>query len=110
MRQLRSCGNVSIIPPCSYRESLALIASARRVLTDSGGVQREAYCLKVPSLIIRDVTEWVEILKAGGGKLVGFSTSKWAKGLGSMRFSFQNRTICRAGAASRIAQLLAGFA
>lgn len=110
MRQLRSNANVRIIPPCGYRESLALIASARRVLTDSGGVQREAYRLKVPSLIIRDVTEWVEILKARGGMLVGFDASKWAEGLNRRRFSFRDRAVCRAGAASRMAQLLAGFA
>lgn len=98
--------NLRMVDPCSYRESLALIGSARMVLTDSGGVQREAYYLKVPTLLLREVTEWVEILKSGGSMIVGMSRGKLRYGLTRKRFRFDNRTACRTGASARIASML----
>jgi len=50
--------NVTVLPPQGYRESLRLQLHAAAVLTDSGGVQREASWLGVPCLLLRDTTEW----------------------------------------------------
>ena len=63
--------SVTIIPPAGYLDFVALEASARLVLTDSGGVQEEAPALGKPVLVMRDVTERPEALAAGTVKLVG---------------------------------------
>lgn len=62
---------LTIIPPASYLETLSLEKHAKLVLTDSGGVQKEAFFLERPCVILRDETEWVEIVRNGAGILVG---------------------------------------
>jgi UDP-N-acetylglucosamine 2-epimerase len=54
-----------------YLDMLVLEAGARIVLTDSGGVQREAFFLSVPSIILRNETEWPELIEAGASALAG---------------------------------------
>src|SRR5439155_26480881 len=61
---------VRIVDPLGYRTTLALQLHSAAVLTDSGGVQREAAWLGVPCLVLRPTTEWVEAVAESGGRMV----------------------------------------
>jgi UDP-N-acetylglucosamine 2-epimerase len=64
----------SIVEPQRYLDMLALIQNARMVLTDSGGVQKEAAFLGTPCVTLRDTTEWTETIEIGANLLTGFAS------------------------------------
>jgi UDP-N-acetylglucosamine 2-epimerase len=66
-----STGAVTMIEPVSYFNMLLLECRARFVMTDSGGVQKEAYFFRVPCITLRDETEWVETLENHCNVLAG---------------------------------------
>jgi UDP-N-acetylglucosamine 2-epimerase len=61
--------NIVALDPIGYLEMLALVASADAVVTDSGGLQKEAYWLRVPCVTVRPSTEWVDTVRAGANAL-----------------------------------------
>ncbi|MBR3428215.1 MAG: UDP-N-acetylglucosamine 2-epimerase (non-hydrolyzing) [Bacteroidales bacterium] len=68
-KQIFSCPDIKLIPPVSFLEMIAMERYARLVMTDSGGVQKEAYFFKKPCIILRPETEWVEIVETGNAIL-----------------------------------------
>jgi UDP-GlcNAc3NAcA epimerase len=61
---------LNLIEPVGYLEMLALLAGSTRVVTDSGGLQKEAYWLRVPCITLRPSTEWVDTVRVGANRLV----------------------------------------
>jgi len=82
---LLSCSQrIKLIDPVSYFDMLGLERQAKAILTDSGGVQKEAYWFNVPCFTLREETEWVETVKSGWNVLVGATTRRIVKEVNSL--------------------------
>jgi UDP-GlcNAc3NAcA epimerase len=62
-------GSIKLIEPVGYLDMVALLDGCTRVLTDSGGLQKEAYFFRKPCITLRDATEWVETVESGWNRL-----------------------------------------
>ncbi len=75
-KQIFNTPNIKLIPPVSFLEIIALERHAQLVMTDSGGVQKEAYFFQKPCIILRPETEWVEIVETGNAILADADESR----------------------------------
>ena len=73
---LENTPGIKLIAPASFFEMIELERHSRLIMTDSGGVQKEAYFFKKPGIILRPETEWVEIVETGNAILTGSDTNK----------------------------------
>jgi UDP-N-acetylglucosamine 2-epimerase len=74
--KLEKCKNVKLIQPVGYFDFIKLMHNAKKIITDSGGVQKESYLLGVPCITIRKTTGLVEIVKAGWSVLTDTDATK----------------------------------
>ena len=102
--------NIRITEPLGYLDMLRLMAHAKKILTDSGGVQKEAYMLGVPCITLRENTEWVETVEAGWNVLVGAERGRILQAIRSFNPEGGQRLCFGEGdASSRIAQILSEY-
>jgi UDP-N-acetylglucosamine 2-epimerase (non-hydrolysing) len=84
---------------------LHLMKHAKKILTDSGGIQKEAYVMGIPCITLRENTEWIETLTGGRNVLVGADTRKiLAAVMADVRTSSDNTIFGKGDAAKRIAE------
>jgi UDP-GlcNAc3NAcA epimerase len=67
---------IQIIPPVSFLDIIALETNARLIITDSGGIQKEAFFFKKPCVVLRPETEWTELIENGNNMLAGADYDK----------------------------------
>jgi len=107
--------NVKLTEPLPYIETLGMISRSRLVITDSGGLQKEAFWLGKPSLITREATEWGELVSAGAAILVGTDPKRIERGyvraqkVGPARFSSARRIFGAGNASAKVVGAVEGF-
>ncbi len=98
--------NVKIISPVGYLEMILLLKNSRKVLTDSGGLQKEAYFLKKPCITLRDETEWIETLEGNWNFIVGANKNLILEKVGVNNFGKQSDAFGDGKAGEKIAKHL----
>lgn len=73
--------NIKVIEPIGYLEMINLEMNSQKIVTDSGGVQKEAFFMKKPCITMRDETEWVETVENGWNIVVGTDKTKILDGI-----------------------------
>jgi UDP-GlcNAc3NAcA epimerase len=100
-------GNILCVDPLGYIDMLLLMKHAKKILTDSGGIQKEAYVLGIPCITMRENTEWIETLTGGWNILVGADKHKiLAALLTDGRTNADNTVFGKGDAAERIVNVL----
>jgi UDP-N-acetylglucosamine 2-epimerase len=74
LARLQDSKNVILTNPLGYLDFIKLVRNSSKVVTDSGGVQKEAYLLGVPCIVLRKETEWAELIETGWVKLIDNET------------------------------------
>jgi len=98
---------IRVIDPVGYLEMLALEEAAAVIVTDSGGVQKEAYFLAKPCITLRDGTEWTETVESGWNVLVGGDAQRIAEAMRGFRPIAKRPDLFGDGhAADKLAELL----
>ena len=85
LEALKNNPNMHLIEPAGFLDMISLESQCSMVITDSGGVQKEAYFFQKPCLILREQTEWVEIVENGNALLVGAQQQRLVEGYQALR-------------------------
>jgi UDP-GlcNAc3NAcA epimerase len=101
MRGLELCEGVVCIDPVAYMDMVLLESTARVILTDSGGIQKEAYWLKVPCVTPRNETELKETVESGWNRLVGTDPCGIFQAEKEVNFGSEISSVWKKGEASR---------
>jgi UDP-N-acetylglucosamine 2-epimerase len=97
---------VKISEPLGYLEFLKLLNHAKKVITDSGGIQKEAYILKVPCITLMDTTPWMETVNDGWNILAGNDTEKVIELARTFEPNRPNSNLFGLGACEKIAKII----
>src|SRR5271157_3128625 len=98
--------NIHMIDPLGYLDMIRLMESAMKILTDSGGIQKEAYMLGVPCITLRESTEWVETVESGWNVLVGANTARILSAIHAALPTIPQRDLYPPGASRKIREIL----
>ena len=102
---------VRLVDPVDYLDFLGLLIEAKKVATDSGGVQKEAYFFGVPCVTLRDETEWIETVEDGWNAVVGTDTEDVVHAIRNFNpTGTKAKSFGDGHAAERIVKLLGGLA
>jgi len=105
--ELSSNRNIVITEPLSYFDFTQLEMNSQKIITDSGGVQKEAYLLGVPCITLRENTEWTETIDGGWNILVGVNVKNALKAIDDFKPSSNRKLLFGTGDASfKIAKIL----
>lgn len=85
--------NISVIEPVGYLEMISLEMHCDKIVTDSGGVQKEAFFMSKPCITMREQTEWVETVKNGWNIIVGTDTNKIVDGIQNFKPTAEKKDI-----------------
>lgn len=97
---------VMVLKPLSYLKFIKLLSHAKKILTDSGGIQKEAYILKVPCITLRDNTEWIETVEDGWNLLVGIDRERIVRMAREFEPNGEQRNIFGQGASKKISEVI----
>ncbi|MBN1677096.1 MAG: UDP-N-acetylglucosamine 2-epimerase (non-hydrolyzing) [Candidatus Thermoplasmatota archaeon] len=102
--------NIITTKPLSHMDTIHLVANSQKVLTDSGGLQKEAYILGVPCITLRETTEWTETVDVGWNRLVGADPEKIKEAISNFAPPhYRPRVFGHPGASERIAGIMDDF-
>jgi UDP-N-acetylglucosamine 2-epimerase (non-hydrolysing)/UDP-GlcNAc3NAcA epimerase len=100
--------NIHFVAPIGYLNMIYLTSNAKKIVTDSGGLQKEAYLLKVPCVTVREQTEWVETLRGGWNVLAHQDTNDIASKIANLSadVSLHNDYYGNGKAAEKICEII----
>jgi len=103
--------NIRFVDPLGYIDMLHLMSNAQKILTDSGGIQKEAYVMGVPCITLRENTEWIETLSGGWNVLVGADKRKiLAAVVAEVQTNTDNTVFGKGDTAEKIVRIILRYA